>query len=766
MLARDLQHSRSPYVEGVHDDPSLEARARALLSQLSLPQKLDRLQGDLPYWQGMADTVLRDGLHRHPWPAGGLRFVDGPRGVVLEGGATTFPVPLARGASWDVELEERIGVAMAQEARSFGANLLAAVCVNLLRHPGWGRAQETYGEDPLHVGAMGAAITRGIQRHGVACVKHFALNSIDSARFRVDVRVTPRVLHELYLPQFRDCVEAGALAVMSAYNKVNGEWCGQHPELLDQILKRRWGFRGFVVSDFIFGFRDGVKAVLAGLDLEMPFRMLLQPQLGEAVAAGTVPLSRIDDAVLRLLRAELSVPAGSYDVALRGCPAHRALAREAACKAIVLLKHDAAAGVGIGGRRLLPLPESGSVALIGPLAAEPNLGDHGSSDTRPPAGAVITPLAGLRAAAPQLELHHHTGANQAEAVALAHRCDTAVLVLGLDWRHEGEHIQLGDVFGVLRQMPAPQGLDGPLWRPLAWGLAGLASLGSYRPRVHFASGDRTDLRLEPRHEALVLAVAAANPRTVVVLMGGGAIVAEAWRHAPAAILQLWYPGQEGGAALADVLLGRVSPGGRMPYAVPTAPEHLPPFDPRAQRITYDLWHGYRHLQRQRQRAAFPFGFGLSYTSFAHGELALEPWPSHGEQGSPGPLKLSLSVVNTGTMAGAEVVQIYVEPPAREVPRPRRQLVAFRRLELDPGERRRLELVIPLRRLAYFDAIRDAFVLEAGRHRLVAARHADHAESEAGSGSGAESGRQGLAWAAMGAAPLAVALDLPSFELGA
>jgi len=280
---------------------ALDARARALLAQLTSAEKLALLSGDTPFWSGMAAIALADASHRHPWPAGrlprlglaGLHFVDGPRGVVLAGGATTFPVPIARGASWNPELEERIGAAIAGEARSFGANWVAAVCVNLLRHPGWGRAQETYGEDPLHVGALGAAMTRGLQRHAVACVKHFALNSIDSSRFLVDVQADARVLHELYLPQFRDCIEAGAGSVMSAYNRVNGRWCGEHPGLLTGVLKRRWGFQGFVATDFIFGVRDGVAALLAGQDLEMPFPLLFQDCLAEALAAGRLPPARL-----------------------------------------------------------------------------------------------------------------------------------------------------------------------------------------------------------------------------------------------------------------------------------------------------------------------------------------------------------------------------------------------------------------------------------------------------------------------------------------
>jgi beta-glucosidase len=589
-----------------------ETRARQLLARLSPQEKLGLLEGDTPFWSGMADIATRDASHRHPWPTGvrprlgltGLHFVDGPRGVVLEGGATTFPVPIARGATWDPELEERIGVAIAREARSFGANWLAAVCINLLRHPGWGRAQETYGEDPVHVGAMGAALTRGIQRHAIACVKHLALNSIDSSRFLVDVRVSERVLHELYLPHFRECVEAGAGSVMSAYNRVNGEWCGQHPHLLTTILKKRWNFAGFVVTDFIFGLRDGVRGLLAGQDLEMPFRMIFTGCLGDALAEGRVPISRVDDAVLRLLRAQLSVPPGTYPVALRGCAAHRALAREAATKAIVLLRNEADA---------LPLRGVRSLAVIGRLAAVANLGDRGSSDTRPAPGAVVTPLEGLRAAAPELRIPHASGEDPQAAAALAAACEAAVVVVGLDWRLEGEHIHPADIAPILRKIPPPDALLRrfgrrrlmPLWRPVAGLIATITSFGSARPGGDFAAGDRIDLGLGPRQEELIRSVAAANPRTVVVLMGGGAILCEAWRETVPAILLLGYPGERGGEALADVLFGAVSPSGRLPFAVPTRVDHLPPFEPRARQVVYDLWHGYRRLRRDGHAASFP-----------------------------------------------------------------------------------------------------------------------------------------------------------------
>ena len=715
-----------------------EARAQALLAQLSTSEKLNLLDGDTPFWSGMVDIALRDASHRHPWPAGqlprlglgGLHFVDGPRGVVLEGGATTFPVPMARGASWNPELEERIGAAIAREARSFGANWLAAVCVNLLRHPGWGRAQETYGEDPLHVGALGAAMTRGIERHAIACVKHFACNSIDSSRFLVDVQASPRVLQELYLPQFRACIEAGAGTVMSAYNRVNGQWCGENGELLSRILKGCWGFQGLVVSDFIFGVRNGIAALQACLDLEMPFGMIFLGSLPEALAEGRLAMERIDDAVLRQLRLQLRIPSGDEPPSVRRCPEHLALAREAARQGIVLLRNEPL----LDGQPALPLLNLGSLAVIGKLADRLNLGDRGSSDTRPPAGVVVTPLQGLRQARPDLPIRYSDGSNPEAAAGLAATCDGAVVVVGLDWRLEGEHIHPGDIAPILEQIPPPNWLrrsrlwpaTRPQWRRVTKLIAWLTSHASARQGGDFAAGDRTDLGLPPAQVALIRSVAAANPRTVVVLMGGGAIRCSDWDRLVPGLLLLWYPGEQGGHALAEVLLGSVSPSGRLPFTIPIRENQLPPFEPRATRAHYDLWHGYRRLQQHLgeggEAAAYPFGFGLSYCSFSLTEIAATIKPD--SMAAEGSVELTLCVGNGGSMEAAEVVQVYLEPPGELLERPRRTLAAFGRLTLPAQGQRRLTLTIPMRQLACFDPERDAFVLEAGVHRLVVARHAE------------------------------------------
>jgi beta-glucosidase len=272
---------------------------------------------------------------------------------------------------------------------------------------------------------------------------------------------------------------------------------------------------------------------------------------------------------------------------------------------------------------------------------------------------------------------------------------------------------------LLRQPAWP--LLRPQWQRVTGVISWLTSHASAREGGDFAAGDRTDLRLSTEQVALIRAVAAANPRTVVVLMGGGAILCSEWDQLVPGLLLLWYPGEQGGHALADVLFGAVSPSGRLPFALPTSEAALPPFEPRARRVVYDLWHGYRRLQRLGQGAAYPFGFGLSYSSFARNDAKAV---LHHGIGEGGWVELVVCVRNSGERPAADVVQVYLEPPGVVLERPRRSLVAFQRVSLEPDETRRLTLTIPLRRLAYFAAERDSFALEAGLHRLVVAPHAE------------------------------------------
>ena len=568
------------------------------------------LSGDLGFYEHVVDPP-KEPRRRRPVPAAGaprlglegLRFVDGPRGVA-SGTCTCFPVAIARAATFDPALEERVGEAIGREARARGANLVGAPCLNLLRHPAWGRAQESYGESPAHSGEMGAAFVRGLQRHAMACVKHFACNSLENNRFLVDVRISDDDLEAVYLPHFERVVREGVAGVMSAYNKVKGEWCGENRRLLTTILKQRWGFDGFVMSDWVFGFRDAARAANAGLDVEMPAPLLFGERLAVAVGRGAVPLERIDDAVLRLVRQQLrfaSAGDGKYSPEIVACPEHRALAREVATRSMVLLRNER-----VDGRRVLPLAAGGvrRLAVIGRLAAQPNTGDLGSSAVTPP--YVVTPLEGLRAALEPrgVEVVYDDGRDRSRAAAIAAASDAALVVAGYDYRDEGEYMSRSLPKGFARLLPRP-----PL-RLLPRMVKTLLGLPASRRRA--TGGDRTWLTLHPADENLLLAVAAVQKRTVAVLMCGSAVLMEGWRQMVAGILILWYPGMEGGHALADIVLGDRSPSGRLPFAIPTSERHLPFFDRDAQVIDYGRLHGQALLDHLGVAAAYPFGFGLTY----------------------------------------------------------------------------------------------------------------------------------------------------------
>src|SRR5918992_2819333 len=384
---------------------------------------------------------------------------------------------------------------------------------------------------------MGAALVRGLQRHVMACAKHLALNSIENARFRVDVRASEETLENVYLVPFEYVVREGVASVMTAYNSVNGEWCGQNRQLITTILKERWGFDGFAVSDWGFGIRDGVKAVNAGLDLEMPDPVHMGRHLLGPVQRGEVPLERIDDAVLRLLRQQLRFadgkPGERYGPDVVACEEHRALAREVATRAIVLLRNQS-----VDGAPVLPLRIENlrRVAVIGHLAAVANLGDKGSSNVHPP--YVVTPLDGLRAAlrSTGIEVVHDEGADLSQATATAAAADVAILVVGYTSDDEGE--RLGGDFppADLKPLlpPLPAHLADEVERALARMAAGESPVG--------VGGDRKSLRLHEADEALIQAVAAANPRVVVAIECGSAVIMESWRHSVPAFFSCGIPG--------------------------------------------------------------------------------------------------------------------------------------------------------------------------------------------------------------------------------
>ncbi len=656
------------------DDAAIDARVETILQTMTLEQKVAQMHGAslLP----SDDLYEAGGIPELGVPA--LRMVDGPRGV-RAGSATAFPVGIARGATWDPALEKRVGEAIALEARAKGANVLLAPTINLLRHPGWGRSQETYSEDPMHMGALAVGFTSGAQRHLIASAKHFAVNSIEDTRFEVDVTVDERTLRELYLPHFRRVVDEAAVgSVMSAYNSVNGAYCSENAPLLRDILRGEWGFRGFVESDWVLGVHSTIDAALAGLDVEMPASFYFGAPLVSAVDKGELAQEVIDDAVRRILRTSLCfgldrIDDEPVDAALVEGPDHRALAREVAIAGAVLLKNEADA-LPLEGEAGEPLA---SIAMVGALAEVANLGDRGSSAVTP--SAASTPLAGLQGLAQArgtsvLPVPRDVLSDEDRATIAG--ADAAVVVVGLTWEDEGEAI------------PMQEG-----------------------------GGDRDDLRLRPEQEALILEVAAIQARTVVVLEGGGAILVRPWIDEVPALLLPWYPGMEGGEAIAQLLLGDANPSGKLPLTIPRAAEQLPPFDHESLEVTYDAEHGYRRLDHEGTTPEFPFGHGLSYTAFTLEGLTIEP--AEGRADADGTLTVTVDLHNRGERAGAEVVQLYVGAPGAALRRPVRELKAFGKVHLDADERARLVMSVRTSELAYYDVAGSSWRVEPGRYTIEA-----------------------------------------------
>ena len=679
-------------VERIRAGADPRDEAAGIVALMTLDEKLGCLDGDTAFWPGLADMGA-GGYYTHPWPAAaverlgvpGIRFADGPRGAVIADG-TAFPVSMARGAMFDPALEERVGDVIGLELRAGGATYTGAVCMNLLRHPAWGRAQETYGEDPHHVGRMAAAFTRGLERHVMACMKHFAGNSMENARFTVDVTADERALHEVYLPHFRHVAEQGIASVMSAYNSLNGEWCGENETLLTTILRDEWAWDGFVISDFIFGLRDAVASVRAGLDIEMPFRQQRAVALPGALADGRLDEGAVDRCVQRIVTTLLryaDVVAPSPDPSIVNCAPHRALAREVAAAATVMLRNEGS---------LLPVDPAGisTVVVVGRLAAVANLGDGGSSDVK--STTVVTPVVGLREAFPDASVTHLVDVSTDHDRALVASADLVVVVAGYTKRDEGEYIDNAGTMALAGELFPPMDhpdLGFPARPPDASEAArqlessnidevstdAAGDIGGMAP-----GGDRVSLRLSEADESMIAAAASASDRVVVVVQCGSAVIMP-WVGSVPAVLVSWYPGVEGGNALADVLTGVAEPGGRLPFVIPSDASHLVPFDKDATAVVYDLLHGQWRLDADDHAAHFPFGAGQGYTTFRHGGAEIS---SDGD-------RVSVEIVNAGDRAGSTVVFAFGGVPGSAFLRPVRRLIGFARVRLAAGESRRIHV---------------------------------------------------------------------------
>ena len=649
-------------------DGQIKEKAKQILSIMTLEEKIHQMAGDDTLTEGGPKMQKR--YNAEPIPAGedkklgipGVLFSDGPRGCVI-GSSTCFPVSMARGASWDLELEEKIGEVIGIEAKSHGANYFGGVCINLLRHPAWGRAQETYGEDTYHLGAFGVALLKGVQKHIMACAKHYACNSIENTRFEVDVSIDERTLREVYLPHFKKCVDAGVASIMNAYNKVNGKYCGHNPHLLLDILKDDWNFKGFVITDFVWGIRNGALAVEAGVDIEMPFQWRMAPnKLKGYLKNGRISEEQIDEAVLRILRQKIKFAHKGdpkfYNKEKIACKEHTEITLETARKSIVLLKNEDS---------LLPLNrnEIKKIMIFGELASTPNIGDHGSSRVYPP--YVITPLEGIKnIVGNTINIIFNEGKDLEIVKKLANNSDVSIIVAGYGHQDEGEG-------------------------------------SGTRERT----GDRKSLRLHEKDEKLILAAASVNENCIVVLEGGGPIITESWRNKISAILMSWYPGMEGGTALGEILFGDINPSAKLPAVFPKSEDQLPYFDATTTSIEYGYYHGYKLMDKEGYDPAFPFGYGLSYTTYSYDNLRIDK----NSMNSDGEIQISIDVSNTGNMEGEEIVQMYIGYKNPSIDRPVKDLKGFTKVLLTPGEMKTLNLNLKAKDLAYYDINKNEWVIE-------------------------------------------------------
>jgi beta-glucosidase len=537
------------------------------------------------------------------------------------------------------------------------------VCINLPQNPGWGRSQESYGEESFAIGQMGAALVRGVQEENVmACVKHYAFNSMEISRFKVSVDCERRTEREVFLPHFKDCVDAGAASIMSSYNRYKGIHCGHHDYLLRKVLKEEWDFDGFVMSDFIWGVKDTVEGANNGEDLEMCSTIVYGDKLTQAVRDGLVPEARIDDACIRLVRTTLAFEeayTANYGEDVIGCNAHIALSLKAAQEGITLLQNS--------GNLPLNRESLKTIAVIGKLGQAPNIGDYGSSRVFPK--YIVTPFEGITKAAPGVKVIFDDGSNLEQAKQTAASADAVVFVVGFDHDDEGEYIA-GDEAAAYTE-----------------------SIG----------GDRKTLDLHADEIALLKTVGPLNKNSTAIIIGGNTTMITEWKDCVASIIMAYYPGQEGGTALAQILFGDVNPSGKLPYVQPLSEHDLPPINWDTTNQWYDYYHGYARLEKAGKKPLFPYGFGLSYTTFKVSDARFAV--------KDNALTATCTVRNTGARKGSEVVQMYVGFSHSAVDRPVKLLRGFTRVELAPGASGEASITCPVSKLAWYNERTPGFELE-------------------------------------------------------
>lgn len=647
-----------------------EARVENLLGLMTLDEKLSMMASPKNLLQALNvlqvpfRTSENERLGIPPFITGG-----GSRGAI--DGATAFPVAMARAASWNPDLEYRVFDAIAKEAAAFDMNLLLAPVLTVVRHPGFGRAQETYGEDTFLLGAMGVSAINGIQNHVMAQVKHFALNSIEQDRYHINVDVDERTLREIYLPHFRKAVqEANVASVMSSYNRVNGDYASENNHLLNDILKKEWAFDGFVMSDWLDGVRSTSKAVNAGLDIEMPIAKHLKlKKLQNALTNNEISEATIDASMRRILTPKFEW--GLFEQPIKGnqedirSDAHRALALEAARESMTLLKND---------RKTLPLNKATlkKLVVLGYTADSIRLGDEGSSVVTDKGEDAVSPFAGIKlAAGDNVEVQHYQGFLHPGVVRAVYEADAIVVIASLSPYDEGEWI----------------------WQ-----------FQFINPGL---GGDRKDLGLKWSDRITIQLAALFGKPLVVVLQGGSAITVDEWLDQSDALLMAWYPGVKGGIAIGEALFGDINPSGKTPLSWPKQEEDLYTFGSGLKNVTYGYYQGYRYYDKFNIEPRFPFGFGLSYTEFSYSNLAVNV----SGDGENAVIHAAIDISNEGSIPGKEIVQLYSGYENSLVERAPKDLRGFTKVELQPGETKTVYIDVPAKELMFWDINSNQWQLE-------------------------------------------------------
>jgi beta-glucosidase len=693
-------------------NPATEAKITTLIGKMTLEEKIGMLHANSSFTStgvkrlGIPEITTSDGPH-------GVRPEHGRDWTLDEGvddAGTYLPTGNALAATWNTQLGYAYGSVLGSEANYRGKDIILGPGVNIIRSPLNGRNFEYLSEDPFLAGRMAIGYIKGVQDQGVsACVKHYAANNEETDRGTVDVQMSERALREIYLPAFKAAVTKGHVhSVMGSYNKFRGQYATHNKYLMNDILKGQWGFKGLVMSDW-GSVHDTKEALLNGTDLEMGTDlMLMYSSVSQTDASkgtqdkniydrffladsaltmvknGTVPVSVIDEKLRRILRVMYSTKMsdgkrakGSYNT-----KAHQFTALKVAEEAIVLLKNE---------NNLLPLKKTAvkSIAVIGQNATRENSMGGGSSQVK--AKYEITPLQGLKnllgngtsiAYAQGYTIARDQKADKQlidEAVAAAKSADAAIIFCG--WTH---------------------GYDYTKWDDNAYDAEG---------------ADKPSLEMPFGQDKLIKAVLKANPKTIIVLMGGGPIDVSEWIDDAPAVIEGWYPGMEGGNALAKVIYGAVNPSGKLPMTFPKklndSPAHkLGEFLGKNGVVKYndDIFVGYRYFDTYNVKPQFAFGHGLSYTTFGYSDMAVTKAGKN--------VIVKVRVKNNGAKAGAEVVQVYVNQNKSELKRPEKELKSFKKVFLKPGESKMVELSLDEDSFKYFHDTRNEWVHEAGKYTIL------------------------------------------------